>query len=353
MPNDVTSLTLVVPAFNESEIILHNVAELNQYMSEKLPDVTYEVLVIDDGSDDGMGAMLDAAAAATSNLAVFHHPYNMGRGAAVRTAIRETSTAYMIVFDADLSYSPDHIKPLLEPLMNGTAEVTLASPYHPDGLVENVPFIRAAMSRVGNQILTRSFDTPLHTATCIVRGYTREVLDHLELNNTGKELHLEVLYKIEMLGFRIREIPARLIWRDRKRGQSKKEGIRSLLHNPVFKMRSVILSHFLFNFITRPKFLFVGPVLAGIAATLYGLLSLVYAFIDRVSSGHAEPFRATLIEGNLTLLMTLSSFIISIFFLFFFFIASQMKHYFEEQYVLSTRSQYLLKKVTQNLAEKY
>ena len=62
-------------------------------------------------------------------------------------------------------------------------------------------------------------------------------------------------------------------------------------------------------------------------------------------NGDINPIRQTLIDGQLTLILTSASFIISIFFIFIFFIASQAKKYFEEQYILSSRSHYLLKKI--------
>lgn len=344
-----TALTLAVPAFNESAIIMGNVAELKRWMGENMPETSFEILVIDDGSTDGMGELLDWMAANDTQLRVAHHPRNMGRGRGVRTAMRESRSAYMIALDADLSYGPDHIPALLAPLTDGKADITLASPYHPDGVVENVPFTRALLSRAGNKVIAGSFQSDINTATCIVRGYTREVMDHLELINDGKDLHLELLYKAEILGFRLKDIPARLIWRDRKRGKSEKQGVRWIFDSPIFKMRHIIVSHFLFNFIAKPKLLFLGPVLIGFLVFIYGALNLTSVFFYRLFSGEAQPLRETLIDGQLTLALTAASFILAVFFLFFFFVASQAKQYFEEQYILSTRSHYLLKKISRQL----
>lgn len=340
------TLTLAIPALNESAIILKHVDELTSWMGANLPDVSFEILVVNDGSTDGMGELLESAADGDPVLRVAHHAQNMGRGRGVRTAMTESKGDYLIVLDADLSYGPEHIPALLEPLHRDRADVTLASPYHPEGIVENVPGIRAMMSRWGNRVLVHSFQSKISTATCIVRGYTREVMDHLELINDGKDLHLEVLYKAEILGFRIQEVPAKLIWRDRDRGQTTGGGISSWLwNNPLLKMRRVIVSHFLFNFIARPTLLFFGPILAGFLIALYGMISLITVYLGRVFAGDAQPLRQTLLDGQLTLTLTLASFLISVFVLFFLFIASQAKKYFEEQFILSTRSHYLLKQM--------
>lgn len=323
---------------------MDSVNELNDWMINNLADISFEILVIDDGSTDGMGELLEKEAESHPHLRVAHHPCNMGRGRGVRTAMQESQSDFMIALDADLSYAPNHIPTLLEPLRAGKADITLASPYHKDGKVENVPFARAALSRFGNMILARSFQSDIKTATCIVRGYTRYVMDHLELVNDGKELHLELLYKAEILGFRIAEVPAQLIWRDRKRGSSKNRGIAGLFDSPIFRMRSVILSHFLFNFIAKPKLLFLGPILLGFVISLIGAGTLLWVFFNRLLEGQSSPLRQTLLDGQLTLILTLSSFIISFFVLFFYFLATQTKRYFEEQYILSTRNHYLLKK---------
>ena len=118
MTDRAPTLTLAIPALNESAIILGNVAELERWMAENLPEVEFEILVIDDGSTDGMGEMLDRAAADDPRLRVVHHPRNLGRGRAIRTAMEYSDGAWLIALDADLSYSPEHILGVICPLLH-------------------------------------------------------------------------------------------------------------------------------------------------------------------------------------------------------------------------------------------
>lgn len=322
-----------------------NVGELKSWMSKNLPDITYEIVVVNDGSTDGMGELLETESIADPNLRVLHHAVNMGRGRAVRTGMEQTESDYVIALDADLSYSPDHIKLMLEPLLAGMADLTLASPYHPEGTVENVPMLRAKLSRWGNWVLCKSFKSKINTSTCVVRGYTRKLVEHLELINNGKDFHLEVLYKTEVLGFPIVEVPAHLVWRDKSRGKVAKGQGNFISNNPLFKMRKAIFSHLIFNFFSKPQFLFLGPVLLFSILAIYGTIVLLSVYVGNLLAGNGSALRTTLIEGGLTLILTLSSYVLVFAFTFFLFIASQAKKYFEEQYVMSARTNYRLKQI--------
>lgn len=341
----------MVPALNESQIILSNLLEIKKWMSECLPEITYEIVVVDDGSTDGMGALLRTAAEKDSTLQVLTHIKNMGRGRAVRTAMKETQSDYLIVLDADLSYNPNHIKSLIEPLMSGMADLSLASPYHADGIVKNVPAFRAKLSNWGNKVLSTSFKSNISTSTCIVRGYTRKLIEHLELINDSKDFHLEVLYKTEILGFPIAEVPACLIWRDKKRGKAVKGTGNIVTNNPLYKMRKAIFSHFIFNFFSKPHLVFIGPILLFLSIALYGTGSLMIELLFNIFDHEENPFRTTLLTGKLTLTITLTSYLLIFAFTFFLFIASQTKKYFEEQYILSSRTNYRIKQLQKLLEQ--
>jgi len=350
-------LSLVIPALNEAGIILRNLEELRAWMHQHLPDVSYEIVVVNDGSTDGMAELLAHAATTMPELRVLHHATNLGRGRAIRTAMEGTASDYLIALDADLSYSPDHIAPLLAPLKNGLADLTLASPYHPEGKVVNVPGFRAWLSKWGNRVLSRSFQNRYFTTTCVVRGYTRLLIDHLELVSTSKDLHLDVIYKTELLGFTIVEIPATLAWRDKQRGRAQSGIVNKIRHHALIKMRRAILSHFLFNFFSKPKLLFLGPILVLLGLFLYGVVALARVFFASYAAADDATslttiLRRTLIEGQLTLSLTAISLILLLIFVVFLFLASQAKRYFEEQYILTARANYRMKMIERALPRK-
>ncbi len=102
------SLSLIVPAFNEKWIIADTLDELDAYMREYMSAWAYEILLINDGSTDGMA---DAVNALTRpNVRVISHEINRGRGAAIRTGFAAARNEFIVTLDADLSYAPYHIK---------------------------------------------------------------------------------------------------------------------------------------------------------------------------------------------------------------------------------------------------
>lgn len=331
------NLSLIIPAYNESDIIVKNVDELFCWLSDHMSEVSFEVVVINDGSTDDMGDILEAATLSRPWLRVAHHNRNRGRGKGVRTGFECCKGDYIICLDADLSYEPAIIPKLLSPLQSGAADVTLASAHHPDGGMINVPHQRAMLSKWGNSVLGMGFDKKLHTVTCVVRGFTREVIESLELVSDGKELHLEIIQKSELMGFHIAEIPAVLEWRDRSRGASKAKKI--IPEIAIFKMRKTVLSHLVFNFVTNPGVLLFVPLLSLLAVMTATSVMLLSSFLQKVGTDLSlfQALRVTFIEGQLSLGVFLFSFITFMIFMMFYFLSFQSKRYFDEVYTLMMR----------------
>jgi glycosyltransferase involved in cell wall biosynthesis len=257
-------LSVIIPAYNEEQVITDHVTEVAEYLYRYLGrSRDFEIIIVDDGSTDQTEEVLRRLAVERPYLKVFHHSGNYGRGRALRTGFEEATGEFIVTLDADLSYSPDHIAKLLAPLERNDADIVLASAYHPEGSVVDVPWKRALISRMGNWLLSRSLsDHNLNTLTCVVRSYKKEVVETLELFSDDKDIHLEIINKARMLGFRIAEIPAQLKWRPGKRTTAKK----GLSLKAFLGMAS---RHLFFNFLFRPSLLSMMPIL------LLGLIVLV------------------------------------------------------------------------------
>ena len=112
-------LSVIVPVYNEAATVAEVVARL-----QRLP-VTLEILLVDDGSTDGTPARL--AGLAAPNVRLFRHERNRGKGAAIRTALPHVQGEVVIIQDADLECDPAEIPRLIEPILDGRAEVVYGS----------------------------------------------------------------------------------------------------------------------------------------------------------------------------------------------------------------------------------
>ena len=342
-------ISLIVPAFNEAAIIARTIAELDQYMVEQMAEWAYEIVVVDDGSTDGMAEVLEGLN--NPRLVVARHSRNMGRGAGIRTGFASASGQYLVCLDADLSYAPFHIERLVTPLHDGTADITLASAYHPEGTVRNVPAFRAFMSRQGNKILSSGVYGKFHTLTCMVRGYRREVTNHLELISTNKDLHIEILQKAALFGYRVIEVPAVLEWRSKDRASRIGQGW--LVSFPLFAMSGTIISHLVYNYVLRPGRTLMVPIVGLAVVAVLALLTLLVTWVFRVATSDDanllfrlyESARTTLLQGALTFTVLLSSLAALLIFVSFYFASQQSKKQFEETYVLMSRINERLKRL--------
>jgi glycosyltransferase involved in cell wall biosynthesis len=240
------------------------------------PGADWELLLVDDGSTDRTGEIMEEFARGRERVRVLHHRRNFGQGRALRTAFDQARGETIVTLDADLSYGPEYIFRLADALETHNVEIALASPYAAGGTVRNVPFYRHFLSRVGNLYLARMSHYRVSTSTCVVRAYRREVLDALSLTSDGMELQLEILMKAAMLNFRACEVPAELAWDTAK---AKDADIRR-----VSKMRILrtIRLYLMLGWLQRPALLFVVVGLLLVVPGAYMALALLVRLLQGI-----------------------------------------------------------------------
>jgi glycosyltransferase involved in cell wall biosynthesis len=265
-------LSIVIPMFNEAENVEATLGQVEQALASF--QGTYEIIAVNDGSLDNTLEILERVASQNGKVRVVSFSKNFGRGMALRTGFKESKGAIVVSIDADLSYDPHYIMDFVETLRTEQdIDFVLASPYMPGGGVQNVPFLRLWISKLGNKILRLAMPNRIYTSTGIFRAYRRKVLDSLELESDGKEIHLEILSKAIALGFRVKEIP--VVLANRKKGRSK------------FKFRKTAVSHLVFSVFEKPMMIF-GFI--GLLTLSIGLLIGVYVAYLRFS-GELTPGR--------------------------------------------------------------
>ena len=306
-------------------------------------------MVINDGSTDDTKSILNKTKSSIKTLKVVHHEANFGRGKAIRTGFEHVLGKYIVCLDADLSYAPKHISLLLQPLINNTADITLASAHHPKGRMINVPLGRRMLSKFGNKLLALGFDKKIFTSTCSVRGFKRKVVENLELMSSDKDLHLEVIQKAQLLGYKIQEIPSILNWRDKKRRAPEKN---LKANNPkASKLKNTILSHLVFNYVSNPGILLILPIILLSLTSITGLSLLISDVIFKLQNTNdtiIATIRSTLIDGQITAGVTFFSIIALIIFIIFYFLSFQNKYNFELTYKLLMRMNARIQKIEKN-----
>jgi glycosyltransferase involved in cell wall biosynthesis len=318
-------LTVAIPAFNEEDIIESTIDCVARTLRATALKNNFEILIIDDGSNDDTVSRVLEIQKTFSEVRLIKHLQNLGRGRAVRSAFNNFHGEVLVILDADLSYSADLVLHLSLPILENIADLTLASPYMLGGSVENVPRIRALISRYGNRILRNNFLQPKSTSTSIARGYSRALIDSLSLLSSGKELNLEVIYKAELLGFKVIEVPAKLTWPISRIQKASRDSFLS-----IFSMKSIVRSHLFFHFLSRPGILFGIPIIFSLIVFLLGFTNLLISLVKNIFGGSNSPLRDTLLEGSLTLYLSGFAFINSLLFTAIFFLFIQGKLYYED-----------------------
>ncbi|WP_107984912.1 polyprenol monophosphomannose synthase [Rhodococcus sp. OK519] len=214
---------VIIPTFNERENLPLIVGRLHR----ALPGT--DVLVVDDGSPDGTGALADELAAAdeAGRIHVMHRTEKNGLGAAYIAGFRwglERDYTVLVEMDADGSHAPEQLHRLLDRVDAG-ADLVLGSRYVPGGTVVNWPKHREWLSRGGNIYSRIALGVKVQDITGGYRAYRREVLEALDLGaveSHGYCFQVDLAWRAIGQGFTVAEVP--ITFTERELGESKMSG---------------------------------------------------------------------------------------------------------------------------------
>ncbi|HXI59813.1 MAG TPA: polyprenol monophosphomannose synthase [Polyangia bacterium] len=209
---------VIVPTYNER----FNIARLIPAILAQDPSL--EVLVVDDGSPDGTGAIVDGIAANNARVHVIHRAAKLGLGTAYIAGFRwALERKYDLVFemDADFSHNPERLPEFLEAIRE--SDVVLGSRYQNGHVnVVNWPMSRLFLSYAANIYARFVTGLPIFDTTGGFKCFRRNVLESIDLNSVksnGYAFQIEMSYRAWKRGFQLFEIP--IIFVDRTEGVSK------------------------------------------------------------------------------------------------------------------------------------
>jgi dolichol-phosphate mannosyltransferase len=217
---DLGRVVMVLPTYNEADNLEWIVGRL------RAAEPSVDVLVVDDGSPDGTGAIADRLAAADTQVSIVHRTEKQGLGAAYLHGFSVALAAgYDVVgeMDADGSHQPEQLHRLLDAL--GEADLVIGARWIPGGSVVNWPWQREALSRGGNLYVRLLLGMPLRDATAGYRVFRRSTLEKIDLasvRSTGYVFQTDMAYRALAAGLRVLEVPIEFV--ERVRGDSKMSG---------------------------------------------------------------------------------------------------------------------------------
>lgn len=335
-------VSLVVPAYNEEEIIESSLRSLCEYMRTLEERYEWELIVINDGSADRTKEIINDFAQNHPNVSLLDHRKNFGLGQALRFAFNNCNGDYIVTLDADLTYGPSHIESLLDVIERTSAKIVIASPYLSDGRISGVPWHRKLLSITANKFLALTTKQRLSTVTSMVRAYDAQFLRSIPLKSMDMSIITEIIYKGTILGARIEEIPAHLDWNAiNEVGAARQSSMKVAAHTAA-----ILFSGFLF----RPFMFFVIPGLLLLVFSMYVNTWMIIHFANEFSAAvGAETFfsrasiavKAAYLQYPHTFVIGLLSLMLAIQLIGLGMLAAQNKNYFEDVFnlgVLSKRS---------------
>jgi dolichol-phosphate mannosyltransferase len=211
----------IIPTYNELESLPKTLGRLRSAVPAS------DVLVADDNSPDGTGALADTIAAEDSQVHVLHRKGKEGLGAAYIAGFRwalERGYDIVVEMDADGSHQPEQLPSLLKAVDDG-ADLVIGSRWVAGGSVVNWPFYRQLISRTGSTYARLMLGLKLRDITAGYRAFRRTTLEKLDfdtIESRGYGFQVDLANRVAKMGLKVVEVPVTFV--ERELGSSKMSG---------------------------------------------------------------------------------------------------------------------------------
>ncbi len=263
-------LTVVIPAYNEVESLPVLVGEIREVCERA--EITYEVIIIDDGSKDGTFDCVETLSRQDARIRGVQFRHNCGKAAALSEGFQRANGEFVITMDADLQDNPTEIPGIIKMLEDGADLVSGWKKKRYD------PFHKTWPSKLFNAVTGRVAGVRLHDFNCGLKGYRSEVVKSLDLYG---ELHRYIPVMANWNGFKVVEKVVE--HRARKYGHSKYGWAR--VTNGPFDLITLVFLH---RYTSRPLHLFgfLGLMFSFLGAVILAGFAINWAM---TGNGHVRP----------------------------------------------------------------
>lgn len=205
-------ISIVIPAYNEKKRIEGSLAETCAYMNDF--GMEYEIIVIDDGSSDGTGRIVERIAKDVRNVRLVRYDKNRGKGHALRTGVLVTKGDFVLVMDADLSTPMDELRKLMPYLSDGEFDIAIGSrALALSDIIKKQPWWRRGMGKTFNKIVKALVIGGFSDTQCgfkLFKGESaRSLFGEAKIDRFAYDV--EILALATKKEYRIKEVPIRWI----------------------------------------------------------------------------------------------------------------------------------------------
>ena len=208
-------LSILMPVYNEAQTLHEIIAKVE---AVNLGDVRKELIIVDDGSKDGTREVLKQLAE-TSKHKIYFHGQNMGKGAALRTALTYAEGDIILIQDADLEYDPAEYTELVKPILDGRADVVYGSRLTGGKVARAFNF----WHYLGNKMLTFVtnilYNATLTDMETCYKVFRADVVKNFQIKSNKFDFEPEITAKILKRKYKLYEMPISYYGRDFEEGK--------------------------------------------------------------------------------------------------------------------------------------
>ena len=207
------SIFIVIPAYNEAEVILEVIEEVQTAGS-------YQIIVVDDGSLDNT----HKNASSVPGVIALRHKINRGKGAATKTGIvaaNRLGAAVVVTIDGDGQHDPTDIKAVTEPILNNSVEVVLGVRRKKKG---EMPFIKIIANKIGNTVTWLLYGIHVSDSQSGFRAYSRHAAHIIDTKADKYEYDSKVIREINNNRLSFMEVPIKVRYTEYSMGKTQKQG---------------------------------------------------------------------------------------------------------------------------------